>query len=71
LLPKTDRLALLRMDTREMIIVPWSVAAEVLGTRLQPQGMDPERYLASDYPDDSQLAKLRAAALTVTTIPAG
>jgi hypothetical protein len=71
LLPKTDRLALLSMDTREMIIVPWSVAAEVLGARLQSQGMEPERYLASDYPDDSQLAKLRAAALTVTTIPAG
>lgn len=71
LLPKTDRLALLSMDTREMIIVPWSVAAEVLGARLQSQGMDPERYLASDYPDDSQLAKLRAAALTVTTLPAG
>ena len=62
MLPKTDRLALLSMD-REIIIVPWSVAAEVLGSRLQPQGMDPERYLASDYPDDPHLVKLRAAHL--------
>ena len=46
-----------------MIIVPWSVAAEVLGSRLQPQGMDPERCLASDYPDDPHLVKLRAAHL--------
>jgi hypothetical protein len=64
LLPKADRLALLDMDTREMLIVPWQQAAALLGDELTPQGMHPERYLVSGYPDAATLKKLRAVAVT-------
>jgi hypothetical protein len=64
LLPKADRLALLDMETREMLIVAWEQAAPLLGAALQPQGLHPERYLVSGYPDKRQLEQLRGVALT-------
>jgi uncharacterized protein YtpQ (UPF0354 family) len=68
LLPKCDHLALLDMDSKELLMLAWPVAAEVLGPLLKPQGMAPERFLADEYPTDAQIRQLRASALMVTTV---
>ncbi|WP_025135966.1 hypothetical protein [Achromobacter sp. DH1f] len=62
LLPKTDRLALVRpgaTDTMgEVRVVDWAQASTLLGPMLERQDTYPVRYRTRGFPSDSQLAQL-------------
>jgi hypothetical protein len=65
LLPRTDRLAFLDLDTKEMVIAHWVDADRIVGERMKPQGLHPERYMVTGYPTDDQLAELRKCAISI------
>ncbi|CAB3661147.1 hypothetical protein LMG1866_00556 [Achromobacter ruhlandii] len=63
-LPKVDRLALVRPeaadDLGEVRVVSWEQAAAELVPLLEPEDRYPVRYRTRGFPDDAQLARLRA-----------
>lgn len=63
-LPKVDRLALVRPeaadDLGEVRVVSWEQAAAELAPLLEPEDRYPVRYRTRGFPDDAQLARLRA-----------
>ncbi|MGE4073401.1 MAG: DUF1444 family protein [Lysobacterales bacterium] len=61
LLPKADELAFLTR-AQEFLLVPWTVAEEVLGSALKRIAIHPVRYRYQGFPDAAQLEKLRSQA---------
>ncbi|WZB64703.1 hypothetical protein WJ971_16810 [Achromobacter xylosoxidans] len=65
LLPKVDRLALVRPeandDIGEVRVVSWEQAAPVLAPLLEPEDLYPARYRTRGFPSDAQLAQLPEA----------
>lgn len=64
LLPKVDEICFIRGSVRtghEMIgPVPWARVVEILGDRMEPQGLYPERYRVRTFPTDAELTALTA-----------
>jgi hypothetical protein len=63
-LPKTDDIFFFRAkgsDHGEIVAtVPWEQAQAVLGQRIKPVGLYPERYLVEGFPTEEQFALLRS-----------
>ena len=59
-LPKTDYIYFFQVRDREegeiVATVPWAAAAEVLGDRIKPVGIYPERYLVEGFPTAEEIA---------------
>lgn len=68
LLPKADHLAFWT-NAKEMLVLPWSDAAQVLDTALKKQDMHLARYLVESFPDLSQLSVLRTRAVIAVGPP--
>jgi hypothetical protein len=64
LLPRTDDIMFFRPKDNEdgdiVAAAPWERAEAVLGERIKPAGMYPERYLVEGFPSEEQLALLRS-----------
>jgi hypothetical protein len=62
LLPRTDDLFFFRPkgseDGEVVATVPWEQAQAVLGERIKPVGLYPERYLVEGFPSEEQLGVL-------------
>ncbi len=67
LLPRADELAFLTR-AQEFLLVPWTVAEEVLGSALKRIAIHPARYRYQGFPDAAQLERLRARA-SITQAP--
>jgi hypothetical protein len=48
-----------------MVIAHWVDADRIVGERMKPQGLHPERYMVTGYPTDDQLAELRKCAISI------
>ena len=63
-IPKTDDIFFFRAKGSEdgeiVATVPWEKAQAVLGERIKPVGLYPERYLVEGFPSEEQLALLRS-----------
>lgn len=58
-LPAVEAVTLVRADGTRLGEVPWDRLRRVLGDRLAPLGLQPERYLAEAFPSAEDLAALR------------
>lgn len=58
-LPAVEAVTLVRADGTRLGEVPWDRLRRVLGGRLAPLGLQPERYLAEAFPSAEDLAALR------------
>lgn len=65
LLPRTDQVGLTRKGTAgDLLFVPWSVAEEIVGARMEPVTFVPARVRARSFPNGAELARLRARAIS-------
>jgi hypothetical protein len=59
LLPKTDYIYFFRPGDEEageiVATVPWALVEEILGDRIKPVGIYPERYLVEGFPMDEEI----------------
>jgi hypothetical protein len=62
LLPQSDYVILVDVDSREKLRVAWADVAAIVGDLLQPIGVYPERYRVETFPSAAQLVRLRQAA---------
>jgi hypothetical protein len=64
-LPQADQIAFVQIgegdDPRDVVSVAWDDAVAEVGDLMRPQRMRPERWFVEAFPDDEQLARLRAA----------
>lgn len=58
-LPGVEAVTLVRADGTRLGEVPWDRLARVLGARLAPLGLQPERYRVEEFPSEEDLALLR------------
>ena len=61
LLPKTDVVMFIAggEKPRPLGMAPWVRVEEVMGDRMTPQGLYPERYLVETFPNDAEIAALK------------
>jgi hypothetical protein len=62
LLPHTDRIAFVDLDTTTKVDVAWSAVERIAGHRMKRTDIYPERYRVEDFPSLSELQELKAAA---------
>ena len=65
LLPRTDFVIFMDGDEKNMHIAasaPWARVEKVVGARLKPQGLTPERFRAATFPSDEEIRALGFAA---------
>ncbi len=58
LLPKVDKLALLRSENDEPDFLEWDRVVEVTGDFMVPADMYPERFRVDEFPTDGQLRSM-------------
>jgi len=64
LLPQAQSIALVEFESRRMHLVPWGTVASVAAELLEPTEHWPERFRVRKFPDEAQLERLRAAAIS-------
>jgi hypothetical protein len=66
MLPKTEQVTFVRIEPSEVVAtVPWEEAAQLLGERLKPVGLYPERYFVEQFPTDAECVRLKQAEVSV------
>lgn len=64
LLPVADRLSLVDLESKEVIMIKWDAAMEIAGHHLTPESdMAPLRYRVTTFPEGNELNSIRSAAL--------
>ena len=59
LLPRTDRIAFMQED-KDPLLAAWDRVVEVVGDLMEPLDIYPERFAASGFPTEEQLAAMGA-----------
>jgi hypothetical protein len=60
LIPQADRIAFVRLATKETFMVRWDDARQIVGHRMQALDMMPPRYSVKQPPDQAEYARLKA-----------
>jgi hypothetical protein len=64
LLPRTDRIGLTRKGrATDLLLVPWPVAEQIVGARMEPVSFVPARVRVRSFPNGAELARPRSRAI--------
>jgi hypothetical protein len=72
LLPKSDEITFVRMTPAPGVVcaAPWDAVAQILGERLVPAGMYPERYFVDYFPSAEEFSQISSASSSSVSITA-